>query len=398
MGILVKKEIRGYRFTRIAKLSVIGLIVSLSAAYLGTIWAVYLDSFLNSVIFVGFLSSALTVISFLSYFFFIPLIEKSDKGKIFSYTLLLFIISYILFAINRNFYLFLALAVFITILYTLRITSFGIIVRDNCEDKKVSRNEGIIYTFMNIAWVVGPLVAGFVASSFGINWVFILCALFVFFGLVIFRVSVIKDSKGKKKVDKNMFKNFIEFFKDKKRALAYTLGGGVNLWWVLIYLFIPLMILRSGLGELWIGYFLFGIAVPLILFEYVFSKWAGKHGFKRIFKIGYLLISILALVCFFVSNIYLILSLLVLASIGMAMLEPTTEAYFFDILKEKEKYRFYGPYNTAIDTGNFIGKIFASCLLIFLPFNFLFLLFGGFMFLFFLLSFKIKDVIEIRRK
>jgi len=398
MGILVKKEIRGYRFTRIAKLSIIGLIVSLSAAYLGTIWAVYLDSFLNNIIFVGFLSSALTVISFLSYFFFIPLIEKSDKGKIFSYTLLLFIISYILFAINRNFYLFLALAVFITILYTLRITSFGIIVRDNSEDKKVSRNEGIIYTFMNIAWVVGPLVAGFVASSFGINWVFILCALFVFFGLVIFRVSVIKDSKGKKKADKNMFKNFIEFFKDKKRALAYTLGGGVNLWWALIYLFIPLMIIRSGLGALWIGYFLFGIAVPLILFEYVFSKWAGKHGFKRIFKVGYLLISILALVCFFVSNIYLILSLLVLASIGMAMLEPTTEAYFFDILKEKEKYRFYGPYNTAIDAGNFIGKIFASCLLIFLPFNFLFLLFGGFMFLFFLLSFKIKNVIEIRRK
>jgi len=251
---------------------------------------------------------------------------------------------------------------------------------------------------MNIAWVVGPLVAGFVASSFGINWVFILCALFVFFGLVIFRVSVIKDSKGKKKADKNMFKNFIEFFKDKKRALAYTLGGGVNLWWALIYLFIPLMIIRSGLGALWIGYFLFGIAVPLILFEYVFSKWAGKHGFKRIFKVGYLLISILALVCFFVSNIYLILSLLVLASIGMAMLEPTTEAYFFDILKEKEKYRFYGPYNTAIDAGNFIGKIFASCLLIFLPFNFLFLLFGGFMFLFFLLSFKIKNVIEIRRK
>lgn len=394
----MKKEIRGYRFTRIAKLSVVGLIVSLSAAYLGTIWAVYLDSFLNSVVFVGFLSSTLTVISFLSYFFFIPLIEKSDKGKIFSYTLLLFIISYILFAINRNFYLFLALAVFITILYTLRITSFGIIVRDNCEDKKVSRNEGIIYTFMNIAWVVGPLVAGFVASSFGINWVFILCALFVFFGLVIFRVSVIKDSKGKKKTDKNMFKNFIEFFKDKKRALAYTLGGGVNLWWVLIYLFIPLMIIRSGLGELWIGYFLFGIAVPLILFEYVFSKWAGKHGFKRIFKVGYLIVSILALVCFFVSNIYLILSLLVLASIGMAMLEPTTEAYFFDILKEKEKYRFYGPYNTAIDTGNFIAKIFASCLLIFLPFNFLFLLFGGFMFLFFLLSFKIKDIIEIRRK
>jgi len=116
------------------------------------------------------------------------------------------------------------------------------------------------------------------------------------------------------------------------------------------------------------------------------------------FKIGYFLVSIIALACFFVSNIYVILSLLILASIGMAMLEATTEAYFFDILKRKEKYRFYGPYNTAIDAGNLIGKIFPSLILIFLPFKFIFLLFGAFMFLLFLISFKTKNVVELRKK
>jgi len=398
MGILVRKQKGVVAFTKIGRLSIVGLIVSLSAAYISTIWAVYMDSFVNSIIFVGILSSVLTAISFLSYFFFIPLIEKSDKGKIFSYTIFLFIISYILFAINHNFYLFMALAVFITILYTLRITSFGIIVRDNSKDSAVSKNEGIIYTSMNLAWVVGPLIAGFVASEFGINLVFLLSALFLTFGLILFRVFRIKDSKGKKKIDSNLFKNFIDFFKDKERVLAYTLGGGVNLWWVLIYLFIPLMIIRSSLGELWIGYFLFGIAVPLILFEYIFAKWAGKHGFKKMFKIGYFLVSIIAFACFFVSNIYIILSLLILASIGIAMLESTTEAYFFDILKRKEKYRFYGPYNTAIDTGSFIGKIFPSILLIFLPFKFIFLLFGAFMFLLFLISFKTENIVEFRKK
>ncbi len=398
MGILVRKEKGAATFTKIGKLSIVGLIISLSAAYINTIWAVYLDSFVNSIILVGVLSSVLTAISFLSYFFFIPLIEKSDKGKIFSYTIFLFIISYILFYLNHNFYLFIALAVFITILYTLRITSFGLIVRDNSKDSSVSSNEGIIYTFMNISWVVGPLVAGFVAAEYGINGVFLLSALFLTFGLILFRVFRIKDSKSKKRIDNNIFKNFIDFFKDKERVLAYILGGGVNLWWVLIYLFIPLMIIRSSLGELWIGYFLFGVAVPLILFEYVFSKWAGKHGFRKMFKIGYFLVSIIALACFFVSNIYVILSLLILASIGMAMLEATTEAYFFDILKRKEKYRFYGPYNTAIDAGNLIGKIFPSLILIFLPFKFIFLLFGAFMFLLFLISFKTKNVVELRKK
>lgn len=170
------------------------------------------------------------------------------------------------------------------------------------------------------------------------------------------------------------------------------------MWWSLIYLFIPLMIIRSNLGELWVGYFLFGVAIPLILFQYAFAKWAGKHGFKKLFKIGYFFVSIIAFTCFFVSNIYFILSLLILASVGIAMLESTTEAYFFDILEKNEKYRFYGPYNTAIDAGSFTGKIFGSLLLVFLPFKFLFLLFGSFMFLLFLISFKTKNIIESRRK
>ncbi len=397
VGLLASKQKEMTGFTKINKLSVVGLITSLSAAYVITIWAVYMDSFVNSIVFVGILSSVLTIISFFSYFLFIPLIEKSDKGKIFSYTLFLFIIAYILFAVNHNFYLFIALAIVITILSTLRVTSFGIIVRDNSKDDEVSRNQGIIYTFMNVAWVVGPLIAGFIAAEFGINWVFVFSALFLFFGLVIFRALRIKDSDGKKKVDGNVLKNFVDFFKNKERVLAYILGGGVNFWWSLIYLFIPLMIIRSGLGDLWIGYFLFGVAVPLILFEYIFARWAGEHGFKKMFKMGYFFVSVVAFVCFFVSNIYVVLSLLVLASVGMAMLESTTEAYFFDILKRKEKYRFYGPYNTAIDVGGFMGKIISSLLLVILPFRFIFLFFGLFMFFLFLLSFKVKDIIEFKK-
>ncbi|MFH1787361.1 MAG: MFS transporter [archaeon] len=397
MGILVKKQKGIYVPTNIAKLSVVALIVSLSAAFIDTIWALYFDSFLNNMTLVGFLSSVLTIVSFLSYFLFIPIIEKFNKVKIYSYSLFLLFFSYILFSINRNFYLFLVLVLSVTVIYTFKITSFGIIIRDNSKDRSVSNNQGIIYTLANIAWVVGPIISGFVFSFFGINKVFLLSALFLLFGLIIFNFSGIKDPKGKKRLDRNAFKNFKDFFKDKERRLAYILGGGVNTWWSFIYLFIPLMIIRSELSHIWIGYFLFAVAVPLILFEYFFAKLAGKKGFKKLFVGGYFLVSIIALVCFFISNIYLILSLLVLASMGIAMLEPTTEAYFLDLLKGKEKYRFYGPYNTAMDFGNFTGKIFSSVLLIFLPFKFLFILFGVMMFVLCLASFRIKKIIEIRR-
>ncbi|MFH1522082.1 MAG: MFS transporter [archaeon] len=397
MGILLKRKPESFHLNRITKLAIVGLLCSLSFAYINTIWAVYLDSFISSTVVIGFFSAFLTVIGFLACFLFIPIIEKNNKAKLFSISLVLFIIAYLLFAFTKNFYLMILLSIFVTLVYALRMASFGILIKDNSSGKKLSKNEGMIYTLMNVSWVVGPLVAGYVAAGFGIRSVFILAAIFIAVGLLFFKLARINGKKRKNGKDNNILKNFLAFFSHKKRVVAYFLGAGVNFWWALIYLFIPLMILHSGLGDLEIGYFLFAVAVPLISFEYFFSKWAGKHGFSGLFKLGYFIVAVFSISCFFFSNIYIILALLALASIGMAMLEPTTEAYFFDILKKEEIDRFYGPYNTAVDTGSFIGKFFASILLILLPFKFIFLLFGGVMFTLFLLSFKTKNIVESKK-
>ena len=380
--------------TKITKLALVGFIASLAFAYINTIWAVYMDSFVNSMVLVGFISAFLTFISFLSYFFFIPIIEKKDKSKIYYWSLLALSLSYILFAINTKFYIFIILASLMTIITTLRVTSFGIMIKDKSSKTQLSKNEGVVFTFINLAWVLGPLIAAYVANQFGIKLVFVLSAIFIIMAFLLFRFFKIKDKNIKKKIDKNFIKNFFGFFKDKERRLAYFIGGGVSLWWVLIYLFMPLFIIRQGLNISWIGYFLFAVAVPLVLFEYKFSKLAGKKGFKKIFQMGFLIVAVFSFLCFFISNIYIILILLTLASIGMAMLEPTTEAYFFDILRKKEELRYYGPYKTKAGVNDFIGKILASSLLIILPFKYIFLLFTLFMIIMFFLSSKTKKIVE----
>jgi MFS family permease len=93
-----------------------------------------------------------------------------------------------------------------------------------------------------------------------------------------------------------------------------------------------------------------------------------------------------------------ILALLVLASFGAGMLEPTTEAYFFDIITKEQRDKFYGPYNTTINLNAFMGRIFAAIFLLFLPFKFIFILFGVIMFLFAIVSSRNKEIIESKRK
>jgi MFS family permease len=397
MGILIRKEKGVRKFTGIAKLSFLSLIVSFAFAMVETVWAIYMNGFLGSEAFVGLFSAILTLTAFISYFIFIPVIERSNKAQLYGLTLLLTAITFILFAINRSFYFFILLAFVLIILYTFRITSFGIIVKDKSNMKRLASNEGLIYTFANTSWVIGPLVAGFMSERYGINLIFSLSATFLLISFLMFRLFKIRDAHIKKKVDKNLIKNFVDFFKKKDRVIAYILGGGVNMWWILLYLFIPLYILRQGLGAPMVGYFLFAVAVPLIIFQYYFSSLASKKGFKKIFRVGYLIPCICVLTCFFVANAYIVLGLLIAASIGLSMLEATTEAYFFHTIKRHEESRFYGPYNTAVDTGSLVGKVSSTLVLFFLPFKFLFLLYSVLMFAVFVLTFFTRDVIEDKK-
>lgn len=393
---MLKKEM--FHLNSIGKIGIIILFSSVGIALVRTIWAIYLKSFLGNDSYVGFVITGFTIVGIISYIAIIPLVEKKNNIRLFSLSLLLFALSYILFALFSTIYVVFFLGLVLSIFSSLRINTLGIIISDKSKNSEISKNEGIIYTFANTAWLIGPLVSGFLAEKYGTKEVFLIAALIILLSVILLKFFKITDPRKSKRIDKNLFKIVKEFFKDKNRVLSYIASGGINFWWGLIYTFIPLYILESGFGEIWVGYFLFAIVVPLIFLSYKFGKIATKKGFRKMSFEGYLIIGLISLTCFFISNPLLILGFLVLASIGGAMVESTSEAYFFDIIKSKQREKFYGVYNTAIDVNYLIASFFGAIILLIFPFKFLFLLFGIGILIISLLSLKLRNVIEERRK
>ncbi len=389
--------LRRHKISLIGRIGLVGLLSSFAIAAVTTIWAIYLDSFVKNAAYVGFITSFFTIIGICSYIFLIPLVEKSNKSRLYSLVILIYIVSYILFALLPHIYVIIILGAIIAVIASLKITLFGIIVRDKTKDDCMSKNEGIIYTLLNISWLIAPILAGFISNKYGMRSVFFFGAIIFTLTFIFFKLFRIQDNRKTKKIDRNPLKPLLNFFKKKERIYTYFLGGGVNFWWVLIYLYIPLYIFESGFNEKLIGYFLGAVIIPLIFTEYYFAKLAGKEGFRKIFVIGYFILGISALSIFFIPNMYLILLVLVLASFGAGMLEPTTEAYFFDVINKNQRDKFYGPYNTTIDLNAFLGTLLSATILLLLPFKFIFILFSIAMFTFALMSFRIKNVIESRR-
>lgn len=388
---------RGFHLTQIDKLGVISLITNLGIALVATIWALYLESIVKNISYVGFLTSFFTLIGILAAVMLVPIIEKDGKTKIFSVSLIVFILSYLLFSISSNSYLVILLGILISIASIARITSFGIILRDKSKDKEVSQNIGLVYTFFNIAWFIGPIIAGFIAEKYGLGKVFITASLVIFMSLFLFNIFKVKDNRVSKRIDHNLIKLVINFLKNKERLKIYFLSGGITFWNTLLYIYLPIYIIQSSGTDLLVGYFLAAVTIPLITLEYYFGKLTGKMGFRRIFFLGYLILGIAAIISFFISNLYLILGIIFLGGIGISMLESTTESYFFDLVTKNQRDKYYGPYNTTIEINGFFASLILAGVLLILPFKFVFLTVGVVMGILALISLTIKNIIESKR-
>ena len=198
-----------------------------------------------------------------------------------------------------------------------------------------------------------------------------------------------KEQYSEQKV--NPLSNLKEFFSNKKRLLAYTLTGGSSMWWAIIYIYMPLYMSSLGFSTKEIGYLMLGAAFPLIVFEHKFSKMSKRTGFRKLFFVGFAIPAVFAALSFFIDIFALQITFIVLASIGLAMLEPTTEAYFLKVITKEETARFFGPYSTSRDIAQLVAKIIPALVLIVLPFRFVFLSFFIFMALMAWISLAVKD-------
>jgi len=357
---------------RIQRLSFVGFAFAFAFASFNTVWAIYLDSFLHSEVLVGIVSSVFTVLSVILYFLFIPFLEKYPKKKIYTYSVIGIFLSYVFFYFNADFYLLLAIALLLVSSKVMHSSSFGIVFRDQIKLKNIGRSEGLRFTFDNFGWLIAPLIAGIILSEYGIAPIFLVAAIFIFISLIVFKSANVKSHASSRKIDSNIFQNVKDFFKNKDLRLIHAVSGGMSWWWGVIYIYVPLFILKEGLDLVWVGIFLFAIVLPLLI-EYFVGRVEDRIGFRIFLVSGFLILSLFGLLAFFASNVFIILGILVLASFGASFIESTREAYFFKLVPVSKEEKFYGPYLTYGDIWGTIGNLVTVAILVFLPFKFIFL-------------------------
>jgi DHA1 family multidrug resistance protein-like MFS transporter len=241
-------------------------------------------------------------------------------------------------------------------------------VRDTAKAHSLGLAEGRFYTFSNIGWLAGPLIGGLLAEHVSRQSVFIFCGAMYLLSFVIFQHQHIKGHplivhKKEEKALYELLMNIREFFSSRERWKVFAVAFGMNYWWAILTIYIPLYIFANGFGESFVGYVIGGGIVPLILLERFVGKKADKEKLRIYLGTGFLVLAVMSVLFTMIPVITIVLALMVLVNIGAAFIEPLQETYLFRVVSAKDEEKFFGVYNTAEPIANVIAPLIGSLLL-----------------------------------
>ncbi|OVE74506.1 hypothetical protein BVX95_02235 [archaeon D22] len=373
------------------ELSLSRLILAIGIAGINTIWSLYLYSFGFSAATVGAIGAVMMIFSLIASLFTTSILEKFRELKVYLAVILCYIVSYLLTYIFDNALAFIIVSLIVSVAVAFEYNSFSILYKDEIKGN-LNEEEGLLWSVVNIGWLLGPLIAGFVAAKYGTKEVFISSVIFLVISLYMLTIMTIKlPPKKWKKLDNNILNNVSDYLKNKKLYLPYLILVGVQAWWALIFIYMPMFILENSIGEEVVGIFISLSMLPLVLFEYRAGKLCDRIGFRPLFYYGFMFVSIITIFSFFVSSIYGILGVIILTSIGLAFIEPIMDGFFFSKVNSLEEEKYYPVFQTARYVGTFIGRLVPAFFLLFLDQKIIFLVFGIMMLIMFLISTRIKD-------
>lgn len=245
---------------------------------------------------------------------------------------------------------------------------------------------GLFITAASTAVVLSPIAIGFILGDTNFYWRMFAAAgasLIPFLALLTLKIKAKDIVTTKERLR----------LKDTFRCLTHSrdvvFGASAHLMlqlfftWVAVY--IPLY-LHTSLGISWaeLGWVFAIMVLPFVLLEfpigYIADKWLGE---RELMIIGFIITAIAtACIALFTDGIVslLLIAILVGTRVGAAIIEITTETYFFKHVGSSDVntisfFRMIRP------TGSLIGPLIGSAALFFVSLQWLFVVLGGLMLL-----------------
>jgi len=375
-------------------LYVLGFLFALSLALPIYINSTFLSEFLpNPDKYVGIIYAAGSVLTLISLLFAPKILQRFGNFKTTAALALLEVVLMLMLAISRS--AIVAIPVFITYtaLLSVMFLNFDVFLEHYSSDKKTGSIRGIFLTITNVAFLISPVIAGFILTN-GDYWK--IYSLSAFFMLTVFVLLAQHFSKFKDVVyDRVPFwSTFKEVYGQKNLFNIFMSNMLLKFFFAWMVIYTPIY-LNEYIGFTWseIGLILMLMLLPFVLFEIPAGKLAdSKWGEKEFLTIGFIIMGISTIGLVFLSEpvLWIWATALFVTRIGASLVEIMTESYFFKHVDDSDAH-IMGFYRNTRPIAYIIAPLIATLALAFVSFKFLFPVLGILMLVGVKYSLALKD-------
>ncbi|PLX20761.1 hypothetical protein C0584_04940 [Candidatus Parcubacteria bacterium] len=324
---------------------------------------------------IGFIMAGTSVLALVTSLYSTVVMEKINEYTLFLFSTFLPTVFLILLVIFPTFQVFILFLVMSSVFSTIRSNSFSILFKDITKNNEYTKKEGMMYSFLNIGWFIGPFLGGLLIENYSFAHTFALTSMFFSITFLIsYSLKLKLRKKEHKVIDANIIQNIFSYFRNKDLIHAYFIAFSSAFWYVLIFTYLPLFIVDSGLGETWVGIFVALTQLPLIFIQLKLGYFVDKFDMKKILLVAYIYLFLVTLILFFFHEIYFSMILLISTALALGFIEPLREIFFFNNVKRVDEEKTFPVFRTSFSMGEILGKISISGVLLIFPFYYSYIL------------------------
>lgn len=370
----------------------IAVIQNYASAIISIVLPLYLYEIFQSEVIIGQLGTIAGVTGVVSGLLITWLLSKIKRGKLFKLVTLMAIFAVLIFFMMQSFFEAASSRIIFAVPEIIAFAILSLYLRDLCVPHDLARKQGWYQSLVNIAWLTGPIIGGFLISFVQENteiirsleifhnlhpiyiqyYVPLILAILLYsISLITFFLAkiVIKHPHLQEKPHSHRsnqvhhpkhFKNVRSFFQNPYRTFCFINIGFISLWWVFIFGFFAILLEQQEVSAKHIGIIIGLVSLPNALFE-VFLPHIIKFfkGSINALIAGYSFFGFCITLAFFqgFENISIFVILLVISQIGVAVTEPLQEYMYFEGTNKQNEEKYYSMHQIGGRIINLIAPI-----------------------------------------
>ncbi len=254
--------------------------------------------------------------------------------------------------------------------------NMDVLVESFSSDASTGKTRTIYFTFINIGWILSPIMTTFLIGKGEYALSFLIAGLLVapLFLIFLYQAKNLKDNI--KYQEDGIIRSCKNIWGNKNMRGIFFVAFLLQLFYSTAVIYLPIYLFQNlNMGWEMLGPIFSVMLIPFIIFEIPAGIIADRYiGEKEILSAGFIILAISLFLFYYISvpSFWIWMMVLFLSRIGAALVEAMRETYFFKTVGAKD-ISYINMFRITAPLAYIVGPAISILVLMFWPLNYLFL-------------------------